>query len=134
MKQATTYTGTKTFADTIKDATQWDFWKNKVSFSQDMITEIGMYLGIGFLLGFFIKKYSRIIVVICLIAIGLLALQHANFITITVNWNLLHKTMGIDPIVYNHDTVFASYWQWVTENMRIVLSFLGGLLIGFKLG
>jgi uncharacterized membrane protein (Fun14 family) len=121
--------------DKIKESVQLDAWKKRLDMSRDTLIEIGIYLSIGFLSGFLLKKYSKFVFIALLTIFGILALQHVGLISIVIDWQKVHNMLGIQPVPYiNQHNNFGAYWQLITENMAIVLSFSGGFLVGLKLG
>ncbi|MGA9531053.1 MAG: hypothetical protein WBQ73_04175 [Candidatus Babeliales bacterium] len=121
------------FIDKIKHSLQWDTWKKNFAFSQEALTEVGIYLGIGFVLGFLLKKYSTFVVIVTLTVVGFVVLQHVGVLSFSINWTMIYEKLGFEPLVYG-DNFLNTYWQWASENVRIVISLIVGFLVGLKVG
>ena len=128
--EAGTSTATSWFGK-LKDSINMHALKEK--FSKQKIAEIALYLGVGFLCGFLIKRYAHLIIFVILIAIGGFVLQQMGIITFTINWIKIQDMFGIVQTGEQSDWL-AAYWTWITLNWAIVASFIIGLLMGLKLG
>ena len=127
-----TSTTTTSWFDKFKDSVSMHALKEK--FSKQKIAEIALYLGVGFLCGFLIKRYAHLIIFVILIAIGGFVLQQMGIITFAVNWVKIQDMFGIVQTTGEQSDWLAAYWAWLTLNWAIVASFIIGLLIGLKLG
>lgn len=101
--------------------------------SKNLLIEVGMYLGIGFLVGFLLKKYSKYVLVALLCIAGLVVLQQFDFVTIAFNTAKIQEVFAVRSSSLQAD-LFSMYWDWIKINFSIVLSFSIGFLIGLKLG
>lgn len=106
----------------------------KLHISQDTIIDIGLYGGIGVLVGFLFRRLSGYVLLIILGIIGLFVLSHYNIITLTVNMEELHRILGIQEISLEDGTTFQYAWQWVKANAVIASSFGIGFLFGLHIG
>ena len=104
-----------------------------ISSSKDKIIEMGMYLGIGFLAGFLLKKYSKYIVILLLCVAGLVVLQQFEIVMVVFNTAKIQEVFGIKTSTMDAD-LFSVYWHWIKLNFSIVLSFSIGFLLGLKVG
>jgi len=104
-----------------------------ISTSKDKIVEMGIYLGIGFLAGFLLKKYSKYVLILLLCIAGLVVLQQFEFVTILFNTAKIQEVFGIKTSTMDAD-LFSVYWHWIKLNFSIVLSFSIGFLLGLKVG
>lgn len=118
--------------DKIKDTLN----PNKLAqrFDKDTLMEMGMYLGVGFLSGFLLKKYFNYVLVFALGIAGILGLQHLGVISIGIDWMRMQEVFGIKQAAALDSSLLASYWDWIRLNVRLVVSFCSGFLIGLKLG
>ena len=104
-----------------------------IAASKDKIIEMGMYLGVGFLAGFLLKKYSKYILILLLCIVGLVVLQQFEIVTIVFNTAKIQELFGIKATTMEAD-LFTVYWNWIKLNFSIVLSFSIGFLVGLKIG
>lgn len=106
----------------------------KISESQGLIMDVLLYGGIGFLTGYFLKRYSNIVIIAILLATGLVFLQQLDFINITIHWDKIHTTLGLSPAVkVLSDNFFILATEWSRANMHIVVSWVIGFLSGLKI-
>ncbi len=104
-----------------------------ISSSKDKIIEMGMYLGIGFLAGFLLKKYSKYVLILLLCVAALVILQQFEVLTVVFNTAKIQQVFGIKTSTIDAD-LFSVYWHWIKLNFSIVLSFSIGFLLGLKVG
>lgn len=107
-------------------------WLRDLDLTPDTIIEICTYAGGGFLVGFLLKKYFRmgIILIVLLVAAGWALVE---FDLITINWGNAQNLTHVAP----SDTlgnVLANLAFWVKAHLVIVVSGLVGFLIGHKAG
>ena len=107
--------------------------KQAIITSKDTIIEMGIYLGIGFLVGFALKKYSKYVLVALLCIAGLIVLQQFEFVSIGFNTVKIQDMFGIKSAQMDTD-MMTMYWQWIKLNASIVISFSIGFLFGLKVG
>ena len=108
---------------------------DKIKSSKDNLVEVGLYVGMGFLSGFLLKKYSTYVAVLVLLLVGLGLMHQFEVVNITINWDKVHDVFGI-RVAQNVtvDNFFALAWEWVKVNLVISVSYVVGLAIGLKLG
>lgn len=120
--------------DKVKTSLRIDTLTSKLQLSTNKLIEMGVYLGIGFLSGFLLKKYSSYVFVFVLFLVGIVVLQHLGVLSVVINWTKVQELFGIQPAVLSDATVFALYWEWIKMNFALVLSFSIGFLIGLRIG
>ncbi len=103
----------------------------KIKASKATILDVFLYLGIGFIIGFLLKRYGQYIVVF---AIALFVLTHLNIMQVNVNWDNIQNFLGLHQIGNVEGNVFTVFWQWVKLNAIVVLSFCVGFTFGIKIG
>ena len=107
----------------------------KLNISRNRLLDLGLYLVVGFITGFLLKKYSKYVFAIMLVILGLIVLHNLNVLVLDVNWHRVQELFGIQPVSIGEGTnLFAPYWEWIQLNFGLVLSFTIGFLIGIKLG
>lgn len=130
--------GTETQANggllgTVKEHVPVDTIVGKIQESRGTIIDIGLYGGIGLLTGFFIKKYSTLVVFVVLMIISLYVFQHFNFIAI--NWAVVYEALGVQSAsLLTGDNLFFLVSEWVKSNMIAAVSCVVGFLLGLKIG
>jgi uncharacterized membrane protein (Fun14 family) len=105
---------------------------DKFQFSTNKLIEIGMYLGFGFLIGYALKRYSTVVLIIVLTVVALFLLHQFEIISIAVNPEKVREFLGIKQAVDGN--LFAAYWDWIKDNFILVMSFIVGFLVGIRLG
>jgi len=120
--------------DTLKDRLNLDGLMQKLKLSKDKLIEIGIYLGIGFLTGFLIRRFSKYIIVFLLFIAGIVVLHQLNVIKIVVDWDKFQEVFGIQVVQPAEGGLFATYWSWIKTNFLVVISFLIGFSVGLKVG
>lgn len=101
--------------------------------SKERIVEIGLYAGMGFLSGFFLKKFSSLVIMV-LVVVGIaFMLQQFNLIAITINWQNMYDLFGIKQPPVIDDNVLVLFWAWIRVNWVISLSYAIGFFVGLNL-
>ena len=107
--------------------------KQTIITSKDTIIEMGLYIAIGFAIGFALKKYSKYVLVALLCIAGLVILQQFEFVSLSFNMAKVQEVFGFRSSQLDGD-MMAVYWHWIKLNLTIVISFVIGLLLGLKIG
>jgi len=107
---------------------------DKVNISSNRLIEIGMYLGIGFVTGFLLRRCAAYVFIAILTLVGLFMLHQFGVITVTVDPVKMQELFGIKQTVTLDTNIMMVWWEWIKLNMALVLSFFIGLLIGLKIG
>lgn len=116
--------------DTLKDTLNPTTLMKRLNLTQELLLSIILYLGIGFAVGFLLKKYSNAITII-LACIGLLALAHYfDLVSITVYWNKIQEIFGYQQLEPVEGSMLSAYWLWVKTHVALVVSFAIGFLFG----
>ena len=106
----------------------------KFDMSTNRLIEIGIYLGIGFVTGFLLKRCFGYVFIALLTLVGLFVLHQFDIITITMNTAKLQELFSIKQTVSVDTNLLVVYWEWIKLNIAIVLSFSIGLIIGLRVG
>lgn len=119
--------------DKIREVLRIDVLIEKIKESKSTLIDIGLFFGIGFLAGFLIKKYGQFLVAFGLFIGTLFLLQYLNFISISIHWTHVQEVFGIQKsAALEGGTLLTLYWEWIKANLRQVISFSVGFLIGMK--
>ena len=121
------------FLEKLKTWFNWEKISAKLNLSSSKLMEIGVYLAVGFLAGFFLKKYAQFVAFTVLIVVSLVLLAHFNFISIVIHWEKIESFFGIQSVVASSG-MFATFFAWVELNLLIFVSFVVGFLVGIKIG
>ncbi len=105
----------------------------KLQINKQTLMEIGLYLGLGFIVGFLLRKFSTYVFMVVLFIIGLYVAQYYNLIDVAINWKQVQATFGIKQTSLDA-SMMVVYWEWFKLNFVIVISFAIGFLFGIKLG
>lgn len=121
--------------DSIKDTLRPANIADKIRANKDILLEIGLYLGIGFIIGFLFKRFSKVVAILVFGAILVLILQQMGILSVMMNWTRLYELLGMQPAaVPNGASVVSLCTEWVRVNVRAIISFVIGMLVGLKLG
>jgi uncharacterized membrane protein (Fun14 family) len=120
--------------DTLKEKLNPGTIIRKISQHQSLILEMALYLCIGFLAGFLLKKYGKFIFVLILCFVALILAQQMGLIAINVYWDKIQELFGIQPVSTLEGSLSHSYWEWVKGHLALVVSFSVGFLFGIRLG
>ncbi len=99
------------------------------------LLELGVFLGIGFVVGFLLKKYFKYILLLVLFIVSLVILEQFDIIQVSVHWAKVQELFNLQQggAPFNAQAL-NSYIDWVKANFVAVLSASVGFLIGLKLG
>lgn len=117
---------------TIKATLNPDALMEKLRMYRGRLLEIVVYGGIGFLCGYFLKRYSTFFILVILFVTLLIFLQQFNFIQFFINWDKVSSFIGLQPAVPDQ-TIVGQTWNWMKANGVISVSFIVGFLLGLKL-
>ncbi len=102
------------------------------NFTTNRLIEVGMYLGLGLLIGYALKRFSGAFITIVLTLLGLFLLHQFQIINLSFNVDKLRECFGL--VSTQDSTLLYAYWNWVKAHVILVLSFFIGFLIGIRLG
>ena len=122
------------WVDTLKERIQFDKMADKAWASKNIIIDVLLYGGIGFLIGFLFKKHSQYLIFFILFFAGCFVLKQFDIMSITFNWPRIHELMGTQPTGMVGDNLLLLGWEWIKANLAISLSFIIGFLAGLKVG
>ena len=95
----------------------------------------GVYIAIGFVIGFLLKKYLKYILLLILFIVALVLLEQFDIIHTMVNWTKVQELFNIKVGANTFDAqAVSSYMEWVKANFALVLSASVGFIIGVKVG
>jgi len=118
----------------VKETLSPEKLTEKFGLNRSKLFDMGVYLVVGFLAGFLLKKYGKYFFILALFIVFLIGLQQYNVLTITINWDRAYELFGIQTTQLAGVNIFTIYWEWIKLNFAVVLSFSVGFLIGLKVG
>lgn len=123
--------------DTAAKKLGLDGFMQKLNISKPMLIEIGLYLGLGFVVGFLLKRFSKLFLVLVLTLLFLWFLQHMGIMLFVVNWQRVQELVLGQPslsIMSSQPDLGSMAWNWVTTHVAAVISFSVGFFAGIRLG
>lgn len=106
----------------------------KIKDSKDTLFDIALYGGLGFLVGYLVKKFSGYLIMLAIFIVVILALQQFELLFVSVNWAKIQSAVGIQPAVTPDASMLGMVWEWMKVNVLISVSFIIGFLLGLKFG
>jgi uncharacterized membrane protein (Fun14 family) len=129
---ATVNTG---FIDSLKNAMHPDAIAQKMGMDKNMLIDVSLYGAIGFIVGFLLKKYSEYFISMALLIIGIIVLQHLDYISFSINMPKVYELLGMQPVVVTDSYGYGRLlWESIKSNVAGSTSLLVGFLIGLKVG
>jgi len=125
---------TKGLLDNAQENLNTESLSNKFDFSRESLIEMALYLGIGFVVGFLLKKYSQFVLIVALIGASLLVLQHLGFLSLVVDWDKIQNALGFHLPATADGSLITAYLEWAKAHMRAVISFAIGFVVGIWVG
>lgn len=118
------------------------WWESLEQYCEQLVRRLGVtlqdivqvlsFLGIGFLVGFLLKKYMRYFFVITLTMI-LFFIVFDHFGIILIDWSHVQQLTGIDPT--NTIQQFGErLLALIKENIVLTISGFAGFIIGYRVG
>lgn len=128
-------TATNGIINTLKENIDTQAIAQKLKISQDQLFDIGLFAGIGFLLGFFIKRYATYVIAFGIFVTGLIVLSQFNMLSFHINWGEVYKILHIPAgTAVGVNNIATIVWEWARSNVIAASSFTISLLIGLKIG
>lgn len=118
--------------ESFKNAIQPETIANKLGMDKNMLIDIGIFGSIGFILGFLLKKYSEYFIALVLLIIGIMVLQHFDYLAISLNTQKIHDMLGLHSVPMVGVGYGSLLSEWVRSNIAGTASFTVGLLVGLK--
>jgi len=120
--------------ENIKNALNPSKIMERLNLSRGKLLELGLFLGLGFVAGFLLKKYAKYLVIFILLIIGFVFLDRYGIIKFAIDWNKVQEVVGMKTVAMSGDSLLHIIWEWIKTNVGIVLSFSVGFLLGLKVG
>ena len=117
--------------DKLKNSLHVEKLIEKLNLSRYRLLDIGLFLGIGFLIGFVWKRYANYFIAGLLFIAVIFVLHQLEILYVHINWIKIQECCGVVPVVENAD-IFAMVWNWAKLNIVIIFSFFIGFCFGAK--
>ena len=115
--------------DTLRERMNWDTIVDTVKTNKHHLTEIAVWAALGFLVGFFFRRYSSYLAALIFVIFALWGLCYLDILQVTINWDRVHALVGMRL----DDGAFVdNALEWLRANMAATISFVVGLFIGVK--
>lgn len=117
--------------DTVKDFFNPTKLVERLDLTKPKMIAMGVYFCIGLALGFLMKKYANFLIA-AVVTVGVVVLLHyVGFLDITVHTDRIQALFGIQmPSLQG--SLSYHLWEWVKQNVTVVVCFGVGFLIGMK--
>jgi len=106
----------------------------KFKMSQDIFLQYGIAAGIGFLVGFLIKKFSSYVAVVIAACLAITVLCHFGIMNVVIDWQRMQSMLGLEGVGIMDQNIFELLLQYIRLNIAMTLCALIGFFIGLKLG
>lgn len=123
---------TASWFDSIKESAV-NMW-HKIIDSKSIIFDLILFFGVGFLIGFFLRKYGQYVAALIVFLVCLVVLAQLNIVDIGINWSKVEQLLGMkQPVAAQGHALFTMYWDWLKSNVVQVASFCVGFLVGLRI-
>ena len=117
--------------DSIKDFLNPTKLVEKLDLTKPKMIAMGVYFCVGLALGFLAKKYANFLIAAAITIGCVVALHYAGFLDIAVHTERIDALFGIHmPSIQG--TFSYHLWEWVKQNVAVVVCIIVGFLIGMK--
>ena len=106
-------------------------WFNSLQKPEYLIVHIILWVGIGFLTGFLLKRFSKLVAIAIFCVVIMIVLQQMGVLSVALNWVRLEEALGLDTNTLSPAGA-SLYWQWAKDHVVFILSFVGGFFLGLK--
>lgn len=121
-----------TLIESFKNAIQPEAIAHRLGIDKNTLIDIGIYGAIGFIVGFFLKKYSEYFIAFVLFVIGIIVLQQFGYVSIVFNAEKIHEMLGLPSVFFTSDGYGTLLLEWLKSNVPATASLIIGFLIGIK--
>lgn len=116
--------------DTLKEKVQYEKW----SVSREKLSEIALYVSVGFVIGFLLKKLHYYVWALVVAGLAIAGLHYLGLITVVINWANVDAFLGTHSVATQLNGNFGTaLWAWVQANVTAVVSFSAGFWLGLQI-
>lgn len=120
--------------ESLKDKLSPSALMEKLNLNSGTLLESALYLAVGFLFGYLLKKYGTFFFCAVLFIVFLVLAQQLGLISITVYWQNIQSFFGVQGPEPVEGSLLTAYWVWIKAHLLQVVCFSGGFLFGLRLG
>ena len=107
---------------------------NSIKESKGLILDSLLFFGVGFLIGFFLRKYGQYVAACIVFMVCLVILAQFHIVDIGINWQKIQQVFGLQHLVVpDGQAVMPVYWNWLKINIIPAASFCVGFLVGLRM-
>ncbi len=103
----------------------------KINLTKHKLFDLVVAAGVGFAVGFFLKRYAHYVCAFIIFVIFIMVLQKFELLQIYINHPKVEETFGIQSTHISGDSI-SIFWDWIKINGSLTVSFIIGLLIGLR--
>jgi hypothetical protein len=118
----------------VKECVNFDAAIDHIRESKDVIIEVALYTGIGFLAGYLTKRYSSLLAMLVFFVGILTVLSKFEIVAVSINWNYVYQQLGIQSPLLTSDSLVALGLEWVRINPLLISGTVIGFLVGLRIG
>lgn len=119
------------FFEGLKEKFALNMIVQKIKDSKETIIAVGIYLALGFLVGFLIRRFSRVLVWLILFIVALAVLQYAGYVSIDVHFTKIQEMLGLREAI-SQDSLAPHLVEWFKNNIPTAVAAVIGLLLGLR--
>lgn len=103
--------------------------------SRALFFDMAFFAGIGFLVGFLMRRFAAYLIAFVLFGIALIALQEMEIIMLHVNTGKLFQILGV-PLGSNvsNELIIPLIVGWLKTHMIVAITAVVGFLLGLQAG
>lgn len=105
---------------------------DKLKNSNYMVIDLVIAFGFGFLVGFLVKKFSQLMLLLTLFIIGLIILQQFDLISVSCNVSQVQSILGVKHVPTSVEFL-PLCWTWIKIHAAVSISFVIGIILGLNL-
>lgn len=120
--------------ETIRSSVGPDSVAHTFGVDKNVLIDVGVYGGIGFIAGFLLKKYSEYFISLIVLLVGIVVLQQFDYVSFSLNSVKIHQALGFENMPMSGDAYGNFMWEWARTHPISSSSLVVGFFIGIKVG
>ncbi len=121
------------WADTAKIHVQ-NAWV-KIQESQNVLLAIAIYGGVGFIVGYFLKKYAHFLAFFIVLMVLFTVMHQFEYISFTINWTKIQSSLCMPAgVEMTAPSITNCIFEWTRFHVAEAVSLVVGFLIGLRFG
>lgn len=114
----------------VKSKLHIDSLINYIKEYKEQLLEFSLYAGVGFLVGFLLKRFTTFFIFLVFFGGLLVILQHFHYLNF--NYEKVYEIFGVQSSLSNSENLLIVIWEWVKINWLLSFGFSIGFLLGLK--